>query len=138
MSTRIIYERTEQGGKIGFQISDISATPHTMACPYTSISETSDDQLIKLRDKLIEDFPPEEDDKPNKFAEPTEIGFYITQSGIILYNDGQERMPWGRLGRDGDDYTWNPWQDIVESFDRSEFPLVHFTREQLAALAKGE
>lgn len=73
---------------------------------------------------------------PHRFDEPKDKGYYITQSGIILYNDGSDEVNW-RTPNGEDSLVWLDWSDVLGSFADSEFPLLRITPEDLMRAARG-
>lgn len=71
---------------------------------------------------------------PHRFDEPSEVGVYATQSGLLLYNDGDEPN-WRRLdGRNWIHPTFSifvRWDGMRKHLDDSEFPLVKVTPEMI-------
>lgn len=68
---------------------------------------------------------------PKRFDEPSEVGVYATQSGMMLYNDGAAPNWLLVEGREWDDTPYVYWGDVCKHLDDSEFPLVKVTPEMI-------
>ena len=77
---------------------------------------------------------------PHRFDEPSEVGVYATQSGLLLYNDGDEPS-WRRLdGRSWSHPTFSVyvrWDEVRNELDDSEFPLTHVTEGMVRGMVGG-
>lgn len=68
---------------------------------------------------------------PRWFDEPEKVGVYATQSGLMLYNDG-DKPNWMRMdGKKWGIGNYADWDDVREYLDDSEFPLVEVTPEMI-------
>lgn len=69
---------------------------------------------------------------PHRFDEPKDEGYYATQSGIILRNDGDGRRNWYLLVDQGRGrFDCANWTEVLDMLADSEFPLVKLTPEIL-------
>lgn len=68
---------------------------------------------------------------PHRFDEPENVGCYATQSGMMLYNDG-DAPNWLLVeGRKWEDAPYVCWSGVRKHLDDSEFPLVKVTPEMM-------
>lgn len=68
---------------------------------------------------------------PHRFDEPEKVGCYATQSGMMLYNDGNAPNWLLVEGRKWEDVPYVHWYDVRKHLDDSEFPLVKVTPEMI-------
>lgn len=68
---------------------------------------------------------------PHRFDEPEKVGCYATQSGMMLYNDGNAPNWLLVEGRKWEDTPYVRWDDVRKHLDDSEFPLVKVTPEMI-------
>lgn len=70
---------------------------------------------------------------PHRFDEPDGKGYYATQSGGILYNDGDSQLNWHTKANLDASFSCEDWNRVVGGLlDDSEFPLVRLTGDVLA------
>ena len=78
---------------------------------------------------------------PHRFDEPSEVGVYATQSGLLLYNDG-DKPNWRRLdGRNWSHPTFSifvRWDGVRNELDDPEFPLMHMTEGMVRGMVGGD
>lgn len=75
---------------------------------------------------------------PKRFDEPSEVGVYATQSGMMLYNDGNAPNWLLVEGRKWDDTPYVYWDDVRKHLDDSEFPLTHVTEGMVRGMVGGD
>lgn len=90
--------------------------------------------LVGLRDDLNKRFHPRDD----RFTEPKVRGLYISRSGRIIFNDGDNVCNWHSKDLSDPQFTCKGWPELISTLGESDFPLVRTTRELLAEVAKAK
>lgn len=90
--------------------------------------------LVRLRDDLNKRFQPRDD----RFTEPTCRGLYISRTGRILFNDGDDERNWHSQDMSEPLVTCMSWHELTSTLGECDFPLVRATREMLADVAKAK
>lgn len=67
----------------------------------------------------------------HRFDEPKGEGYYATQSGGLLYNDGDSYGNWYAKANAHVMFSYKSWGYVLENLGESEFPLVRLTPETL-------
>lgn len=155
MTVNIICDKDDLVGFIGLEVDEGTIKPADTPGLIEFGATVECEKLIELRDRLIEMFPIEEkaEDVPEwrradewketregdyaEFDEPKDGGYYATQSGIILRNDGDGRRNWYLLVDQGRGrFDCANWTEVLDMLADSEFPLVKLTPEILRKAVK--
>lgn len=112
--------------------SGLSITTEDDGMSVFCVAGIPDAVLVRLRDDLNERFHPRDD----RFIEPKCRGLYISRSGRILFNSGDDENNWHSKDLSDPQFTCKSWPELISTLGESDFPLVRTTREMLADVAK--
>ena len=114
--------------------SGLSITAEDDGMSVFCVAGIPDAVLVRLRDDLNERFHP----RDNRFTEPSVRGLYISRSGRILFNDGDDENNWHSQDMSEPLVTCMSWHELLSTLGEYDFPLVRTTREMLADVAKAK
>ena len=114
--------------------SGLSITTEDGGMSVFCVAGIPDAVLVRLRDDLNERFHPTDD----RFTEPSARGLYISRSGRILFNDGDDENNWCSQDMSEPLVTCQSWHELISTLGEHDFPLVRATREMLADVVKAK
>lgn len=114
--------------------SGLSITTEDNAMSVFCVAGIPDAVLVRLRDDLNERFHPRDD----RFTEPRCRGLYLSRSGRILFNSGDDEHNWHSQDMSEPLVTCMSWHEVVSTLGEYAFPLVRATTEMLADVAKAK